>query len=437
MAYKILVVDDESHYADMLRDLLLQSNFIADMVHSVQQALDAIDGDEYALIIADFKMPGMDGAEFLQRVRQHNLTIPFFMVSGLMNTHELIRVANLGATLVFEKPLEITDFMESVKRYVSPLSDAEFQKKFRGDLTSERYPSELIHLSDKSPLSHEFVQRLWNNFSHERIAIIPVTQGAEVELIAKEISHWKGRSNAEFYTLTPDILADPDSTDALNQVVNDHTISNVLIINGIESASEAHQKVLNEFIRGRHTMPLLHQELFFIILPEVPANGGNYNYSNKELGSIIKSKKIALAPLRERPADVAKYIRRTLANQGEKQDAPLHGWLDSATVGLLLQHHWNGEYDELMRTLKNLTQLKRTLPLSAPELACMLEGVSEVPEQGYTLKSRLLMAQEKCIETGIKANGGDRLSALLTLGVTTEIAESLRQGEIAYPELLK
>ena len=88
MAYKILVVDDEAHYADMLRDLLLQHNFITDMaVVGAPKRSRRCRSEDYALIIADYKMPGMDGSEFLQRVRVRNATIPFFMVSGLMNTH--------------------------------------------------------------------------------------------------------------------------------------------------------------------------------------------------------------------------------------------------------------------------------------------------------------------------------------------------------------
>lgn len=436
MAYKILVVDDETHYADMLRDLLLQSSFIADMVTSVQQALDALDTEEYALIIADFKMPGMDGGDFLQRVRQRNLTIPFFMVSGLMNTHELIRVANLGVTLVFEKPLEISDFMQCVKRYVAPLSDTEFQKRFRGDLSGETYPAELVHLSDKSPLGHTFVERLWTHFRRERMAVIPVLPGAEIELIAREVSHWKGRSQGEFYTVTPDVLADLASVDALNAVVDDHSVSPVLIINGIEEASDEHLTVMNEFIRGRHTLPRLHQDLFFLILPDASDNGHRLGIRHPALGAQIKAKRILLPPLRERPSDIAKYTRFLLARYARETGDTAKVWLTPETVGLILQHPWTGEYAELAAKLRHVVDMERPCPLEKADLARAL-AIPAYDDEPRTLGRRLLLAQTQCLEAAIDANGGDRLSALLTIGVPAEIAENLPAGELAFPELLK
>lgn len=431
MAYKILVLDDEAHYADMLRDLLVQSNFIADMVNSVPQALGALDTEEYALIIADFKMPGMDGGEFLQRVRLRNATIPFFMVSGLMNTHELIRVANLGVTLVFEKPLVIQDFIACVKRYVSPLNEAEFQRKFRGDLTGETYPAELIHLSDKSPLARDFIRRLWGAFRRDRIAITPMMPGAELELVARELSHWKGRAKAEFYTLTPDIIADPASVDALNAVAHDPAASTVLIINGIESASDAHLATLAEFIRGRHTMPLVHRDLFFLIVPDATANGAQLRKRNPALASLLKSKQIPLPPLKERPSDIANLLRNHFS---DRTNSPT---LTPESIGLLLQHPWPGEYAEFMAILRQLSTMPRGAPVELRELATLLSDKMHLPEQGFTLGDRLRTAQEEVLRPTLEQNGGDRIDALLSLGVPQDIAESLRPGELAYPELLK
>lgn len=437
MAYKILVVDDESHYADMLRDLLLQSNFIADMVTSVAQAIDALDSEEYALIIADFKMPGMDGGEFLQRVRQRNLTIPFFMVSGLMNTHELIRVANSGVTLVFEKPLEINEFMQAVRRYVTPLSDVEFQKRFRSDLTAETYPNELVHLSDKSPLGRAFVEHLWDAYRHERQVILRSYPGSEIELIAREVSHWKGRSQAEFYTLTPDILSNPDCVQALNAVVDDHAVSPVLILDGLDAASDEDLATLCEFLLGRHIMPALHRDLFFIVLVDGTDNGERLARRHPTLGTLIKSTAITLAPLRERPADIARHARALLARYAREAGDTAKAWLTPEAVGCILQYPWFGEYDELAAKLRELVSADRPVPLDVETLAKHLRDVESDSGAEYTLARRLLLAQEQCMASALDSSDGDRLSALTALGVPAEIAEALPPGDLAYPELLK
>ncbi len=437
MAYKILIVDDEAHYADMLRDLLLQNNFIADMAVSVQQALYSLDSEDYALIIADYKMPGMDGAEFLQRVRMHNATIPFFMVSGLMNTHELIRVANLGTTLVFEKPLEIGTFIESVKKYIAPLSDAEFQKRFRGDVSGENYPSELIHLSDQSQLGKDFVQKLWLAFQRDRMAIVQMRRGAELELIAKEISHWKGRANSQFYTLTPEDFANPDCADSLNGIIRDPSVSPVVILQGVEGATTEQMEAITEFMQGGHFALSLHPELFFVLIVETNTREDTALPENARLNRLLRGRALELPPLCERPSDIARYARRLIAGYAKIAGDMSKAWLAPDTVGLLLQHPWRGEYDELSVKLEQIVTLDRACPLCASDFSTVLPGEENHPAEGYTLRRRLKLGQQIAIEDTMKRTGGELPVTLAHLGVTKNLFEVPQDAELIHPELLR
>lgn len=436
MSYKILVVDDEAHYADMLRDLLLQNNFIADMAVSVQQALDSLDTEDYSLIIADYKMPGMDGAEFLQRVRLRNSTIPFFMVSGLMNTHELIRVANLGATLVFEKPLEINAFIDSVKKYIAPLSDTEFQKRFRGDVSGENYPAELVHLSDRSQLGKDFVQKLWLAFQRDRLAVVQLRRGAELELIAKEISHWKGRANAQFYTLSPEDFANPECADALNGIIRDSSVSPVVILQGIETATPEQMSTIADFMQGGHFALKLHSELFFLFVIEDLAWEDTIRQRHPALHRLLRGRALELPPLRERPSDIARYARRLISGYAKLAGDMKKAWLASDAVGLLLQHPWNGEYDELSVKLDQIVTIDRACPLRAADFATILEDEEKPPAEGYTLKRRLALGQRAAIVSTMKRTGGDLPVTLAHLGVTENLFEVPQGVELIHPELL-
>lgn len=436
MPYKILVVDDEAHYADMLRDLLLQNNFIADMAISVQQALDSLDSEDYALIIADYKMPGMDGAEFLQRVRLRNAEIPFFMVSGLMNTHELIRVANLGATLVFEKPLEIGTFIESVKKYTAPLSDTEFQKRFRGDVSGENYPVELIHLSDRSQLGKDFVQKLWLAFRRDRLAVIQLRPGAELELIAKEISHWKGRANAQFYTLTPEDFANPECAEALNGIIRDPSVSPVVILQDIESATPGQMTAIVEFIQGGHFAVNLHSELFFLFVMEGDSWENAVRQKQPDLHRLLRARALKLPPLNERPADLARYARRLIDEFARSSGNPEKASLTPDAAGLLLQHRWRGEYDELSAKLAQIVTLDRHCPLRAADLADILQDEGDPPHEGYTLRRRLLLGQNAAIEDALGRAGGELPVALAHLGVSGNLFEIPPESDLIHPELI-
>ena len=88
MAGKILVLDDEQNYAEMLRDLLVQEGFCTDMVTRPVDALKKLDTEEYDLVVADYKMPVMDGADFMERARARLPSLPIIMVSRNSAHHQ-------------------------------------------------------------------------------------------------------------------------------------------------------------------------------------------------------------------------------------------------------------------------------------------------------------------------------------------------------------
>ena len=67
-------------------------------------------------------MPVMDGADFLKKARELYPNLPFILVSGLMNTPELVKVANMSVTLVMEKPLDTAAFLRHVARFSEPMT---------------------------------------------------------------------------------------------------------------------------------------------------------------------------------------------------------------------------------------------------------------------------------------------------------------------------
>lgn len=133
MAGRILVLDDEENYAEMLRDLLQEHNYRVDMATRPERAIDQLEDIPYDLVISDYKMPVMDGADFLQRARELYPNLPVILVSGLMNTPELVKVANMGVTLVMEKPLDTDKFLGEVAKFSTPMTAEEREELLRNN----------------------------------------------------------------------------------------------------------------------------------------------------------------------------------------------------------------------------------------------------------------------------------------------------------------
>ncbi len=117
MSY-ILLLDDDLNYAGQLRSMLETEGLPGEVTDSPSDALERLKKDKVGLVVADFEMPGMNGAEFVEHARVLRPDLPVIIVSGKMGTPETVRVANIGVTFVMEKPVVRDVFLAQVKRFL-------------------------------------------------------------------------------------------------------------------------------------------------------------------------------------------------------------------------------------------------------------------------------------------------------------------------------
>ncbi|TAL10279.1 MAG: sigma-54-dependent Fis family transcriptional regulator [Nitrospirae bacterium] len=110
--FRILLVDDEAADAEILLRSLEQE-FAADesrnvaftVVARAEGALKAIEQEEIHLILADVRMPGMGGIEFLKRLQAMSLSIPVIVISGLNSIDTAVEAIRHGAFDYIAKPI--------------------------------------------------------------------------------------------------------------------------------------------------------------------------------------------------------------------------------------------------------------------------------------------------------------------------------------------
>src|SRR5690242_9634867 len=116
-SYRILILDDDSHDAELVQ-LELNRAAIPHTCQHVQsknefiQALDSFNPD---LILSDCRMPGFDGLSALAIARNRNPEIPYIFVSGTMGEELAIETLKKGATDYVLKD-RMTRFIPAVKR---------------------------------------------------------------------------------------------------------------------------------------------------------------------------------------------------------------------------------------------------------------------------------------------------------------------------------
>ena len=104
MGDRILVVDDESGPREGLRRLLEAWGYDSEAASSADQALARIDRDPPSAVITDLVMPGMDGLEFVRRLKEH-YGIPVIVFAVREGSSPLARVPSCPPLLIHPEPL--------------------------------------------------------------------------------------------------------------------------------------------------------------------------------------------------------------------------------------------------------------------------------------------------------------------------------------------
>jgi type II secretory ATPase GspE/PulE/Tfp pilus assembly ATPase PilB-like protein/DNA-binding response OmpR family regulator len=126
-AYRIMFVDDEDAILSALKRVFRKENYLIDTATSGAEALALMKKNNYHLVISDYMMPGMNGAEFLRQVKELYPETMRIMLTGHADTQAVMTAINEGAVYKFIiKPWEDNDLRVTVALALEKL---ELEKK--------------------------------------------------------------------------------------------------------------------------------------------------------------------------------------------------------------------------------------------------------------------------------------------------------------------
>ena len=157
----ILVVDDNPTNVDVLSSYLTRFGFQVFAARSGEKALESLQSLTPDLILLDVVMPGIDGFETCERIKNNEMTreIPVIFMTALSDTLDKIRGFELGAVDYITKPFQREEVLARVKTHLTiqllqkrlQLQNAELE----ASLTRERVMVEELRLSLSLSLPHE------------------------------------------------------------------------------------------------------------------------------------------------------------------------------------------------------------------------------------------------------------------------------------------
>jgi CheY-like chemotaxis protein len=102
---RVLVVDDEDVVCRSYERVLTQAGFEVAKAHSGAEAIEKMRSTDYDVMLADLKMPGMDGLEVVEKLRGTNPKLSVVVITGFPSQDTLHEAARLGVTDYLTKPV--------------------------------------------------------------------------------------------------------------------------------------------------------------------------------------------------------------------------------------------------------------------------------------------------------------------------------------------
>jgi putative two-component system response regulator len=113
---RILIVDDEETIRLALRKFLRSRGYEVDIAGSGDQALEALEGSSFSLMLCDVRMPGMTGVQVVPQARAKDQDLAIIMLTAVNDAATATEVLSSGASDYLMKPVELADLQQAVDR---------------------------------------------------------------------------------------------------------------------------------------------------------------------------------------------------------------------------------------------------------------------------------------------------------------------------------
>jgi len=111
-----LVVDDEEVLRQMVARVLKSMSIKADSAEDGLVALDKINHGRYDFVIADIRMPNMDGMQLLKEVKRNYQDLDFIIMTAHTSQYSFIDVVESGANDYITKPFSVEELKAKIER---------------------------------------------------------------------------------------------------------------------------------------------------------------------------------------------------------------------------------------------------------------------------------------------------------------------------------
>ena len=112
---RVLVVDDEKLVCDSCLSILSEEGYQVDTCLSARDSLRRLDRERFDMLVADLRMPDMDGIDLIERAKRKRPELAVVVITGYPSVETAVTTTKLGAAEYVPKPFTPDELAERVR----------------------------------------------------------------------------------------------------------------------------------------------------------------------------------------------------------------------------------------------------------------------------------------------------------------------------------
>lgn len=405
---KILIVDDEPLFLQTTGQLLRKEGAECETAVDAGSALDALEKQEFDLILTDLNMPGNLRWELLKAGRERWSHVPMIVITGVPTLPSAIESLRLGVTDYLLKPVGFPELLASVRRGLVSGS-----KKSTGEGPHENIPArDRLELEEpligESPAMQELKAMIDRVASSNAHVLICGATGTGKELVAR----WIHRNSRR--RLSPFLVVDCNATESQQLSTNlfgtafpgqsptsglmEKVSGGCVFLDEVAELPEAFQPKLLRVIQNQQILPVGSQNSQPVDVRFISATQRKIESEiatgrfRQDLYYRLGVLSLSLPPLRERGEDILLLAEHFWKSASPSPNQPLK--LDQSAKRALLDYHWPGNVRELRNAIHTAATFSSEGTITVAELPAEISQPSSLSQNSSVPREDSLIAAE-------------------------------------------
>jgi len=446
----ILIVDDDKNICKMIEaSLRKERKYDIETALSGEACLRILREDIPDLILMDIQMPGIDGIETLQKVKQEDSRIPVIMMTAHGTIERAVQSMKLGSYDFLTKPFARDRLLVTVNNALINNSLRKEVDELRSELKSKYTFANII---GQSGVMQDVFRAVEKVVDSNVTVLIQGESGTGKELIARAIHfHSKNRANKPFVAVNcsalPESLLESELfghekgafTGAAGRRIGKFEQANTgtIFLDEIGLMTQATQSKVLRVLQEREFERVGGNELVKVEIRFISATNKDLEEEMKkglfreDLFYRISVFPIKLPPLRDRKEDIPLLAAHFLQKYSQQEGKQIDG-ISADALDLMMAYNWPGNVRELENAIERAVVLAITSEISVKDLPAGIRSLGEkhLYESDNTLAGWIEKLEEDALRQALLECEGNisRTAKKLGIGRATIYRKAKKYG---------